>query len=90
MAVVVLIRSRDTVVHFCISVSERCSLSPEGGLCRAYFPKFYYDPDTASCQSFVYGGCGGNANNFNTIEECMAACSGAGNYTLFITDTLIC
>ncbi|XP_038153710.1 kunitz-type protease inhibitor 2 [Cyprinodon tularosa] len=58
--------------------AERCSLSPEGGLCRAYFPKFYYDPDTASCQSFVYGGCGGNANNFNTIEECMAACSGAG------------
>ncbi|MEQ2311718.1 hypothetical protein AMECASPLE_023499, partial [Ameca splendens] len=55
--------------------TDRCSLSPESGLCRAAFPKFYYDLDSASCQSFVYGGCGGNANNFDSMEECMNACS---------------
>ncbi|KAK5621387.1 hypothetical protein CRENBAI_007610 [Crenichthys baileyi] len=60
--------------------ADRCSLSPESGLCRAAFPKFYYDPDSASCQSFVYGGCGGNANNFDSMEECMTACSGGDVY----------
>lgn len=60
--------------------TERCGLSPDTGMCRAAFPKFYYDSDSASCQSFVYGGCGGNANKFDSLEECMSACSGAGRY----------
>ncbi|XP_017260744.1 kunitz-type protease inhibitor 2-like [Kryptolebias marmoratus] len=57
---------------------ELCGLSPEPGRCRAAFPKFYYDPSSASCQSFLYGGCGGNANNFDSVEECMSRCSGQG------------
>lgn len=61
-----------------VSVSEPCGLSPEQGHCRAAFPKFYYDPSSASCQSFLYGGCGGNANNFDSVEECMNRCSGHG------------
>uniref|UniRef100_A0A3Q2TBH4 Kunitz-type serine protease inhibitor 6 n=1 Tax=Fundulus heteroclitus TaxID=8078 RepID=A0A3Q2TBH4_FUNHE len=59
---------------------SRCSLSPESGMCRAAFPKFYYDPSSASCQTFVYGGCGGNGNKFDSLEECMTACSGDGSY----------
>lgn len=58
--------------------SERCSLRADAGMCRAAFPKFYYDSDSASCQSFLYGGCGGNGNKFDSVEECMTACSGAG------------
>uniref|UniRef100_A0A670Z337 BPTI/Kunitz inhibitor domain-containing protein n=1 Tax=Pseudonaja textilis TaxID=8673 RepID=A0A670Z337_PSETE len=27
-------------------------------------------------QKFLYGGCGGNANNFKTIKECESTCAG--------------
>uniref|UniRef100_A0A3Q3F5Q9 BPTI/Kunitz inhibitor domain-containing protein n=1 Tax=Kryptolebias marmoratus TaxID=37003 RepID=A0A3Q3F5Q9_KRYMA len=70
--------ARCIVGNCCVSASELCGLSPEPGRCRAAFPKFYYDPSSASCQSFLYGGCGGNANNFDSVEECMSRCSGQG------------
>ena len=41
----------------------------------AYFERFYFDTETQSCQKFVYGGCQGNANNFETIEECQKNCT---------------
>ena len=39
-----------------------------------YFERFYYDVATQKCQLFIYGGCQGNKNRFNTLEECNAAC----------------
>ncbi|XP_067451749.1 kunitz-type protease inhibitor 2 [Thunnus thynnus] len=59
---------------------ERCVSTPDPGPCRAAFPKFYYDSNTASCQSFIYGGCRGNQNRYNSIEDCMARCSGEGSF----------
>ncbi|VDL77181.1 unnamed protein product, partial [Nippostrongylus brasiliensis] len=41
---------------------------------RAYFPSFYYDVNTRTCLEFIYGGCGGNGNRFDTVEKCMAVC----------------
>uniref|UniRef100_A0A8C2BKZ7 Serine peptidase inhibitor, Kunitz type, 2 n=1 Tax=Cyprinus carpio TaxID=7962 RepID=A0A8C2BKZ7_CYPCA len=46
------------------------------GICRAAFPRFYYDVTDQTCKQFIYGGCGGNDNNFNSQEECEASCSG--------------
>ncbi|CAL1571279.1 unnamed protein product [Knipowitschia caucasica] len=51
-----------------------CAVAPESGPCRASFPKFYYDPETQSCKSFIYGGCKGNENKYETEEECEARC----------------
>ncbi|XP_009469746.1 PREDICTED: eppin [Nipponia nippon] len=31
------------------------------------------------CEEFIYGGCGGNRNNFETEGECFQACSHVGN-----------
>ena len=44
------------------------------GSCHAYFLRFGFDPATLRCVEFVYGGCGANENNFQTVEECTAAC----------------
>jgi hypothetical protein len=52
-----------------------CDLEPETGLCRGYFPRFYFDRTTGTCKRFIYGGCGGNLNNFNTVEECQETCT---------------
>lgn len=51
-----------------------CSLPAEPGSCRAYLPRYHHDPATGTCERFVYGGCGGNANNYATLPECEAAC----------------
>jgi hypothetical protein len=51
-----------------------CLLPPASGDCQAAYLRYYYDPCTAQCLTFIYGGCAGNANNFLTLEECEAAC----------------
>jgi len=44
------------------------------GMCRAAFDAWYFDSDSGQCEHFIYGGCGGNDNNFHTKEECQHAC----------------
>ncbi|XP_058534238.1 tissue factor pathway inhibitor 2 isoform X1 [Ochotona princeps] len=54
--------------------AEICLLPPKVGRCRARIPRYYYDRRTQNCNLFYYGGCDGNANNFNSWEECHEAC----------------
>ena len=51
-----------------------CYLDYEAGPCYAYIPRFYYNSDSDSCEYFIYGGCLGNDNNFDTLEECESTC----------------
>ncbi|XP_063763423.1 kunitz-type protease inhibitor 2 [Eleginops maclovinus] len=53
---------------------EACMATPDIGPCRAAFPMFYYDRNTASCQPFLYGGCLGNQNRYSTMEGCKIRC----------------
>ncbi|XP_022249736.1 carboxypeptidase inhibitor SmCI-like isoform X2 [Limulus polyphemus] len=57
--------------------SNDCHLEPETGPCKAYIPRFYFDKETGTCEQFIYGGCDGNANNFETIDECHGVCKGS-------------
>lgn len=56
----------------CPPVTDVCQLPGVVGPCEAYIPRFYYNAVTDQCESFIYGGCDGNANNFQTLEECEA------------------
>ncbi|XP_061082862.1 tissue factor pathway inhibitor a isoform X2 [Conger conger] len=51
-----------------------CALKMDEGPCKALKERFYFDTDTRRCQRFEYGGCQGNANNFETVEECEMMC----------------
>lgn len=42
----------------------------------AYIPRWGFDAKSGKCIQFIYGGCGGNANNFQTQEECENKCKG--------------
>ncbi|KAH7945072.1 hypothetical protein HPB49_006143 [Dermacentor silvarum] len=56
---------------------ESCRLEPERGLCYAAFTLYYFDAAAGTCEEFLYGGCGGNANRFGSLEECLATCARA-------------
>ncbi|CAC5425297.1 unnamed protein product [Mytilus coruscus] len=51
-----------------------CKIEHESGRCRARSERYYYNWKTAQCEQFIYGGCGGNGNNFQSISDCQAAC----------------
>lgn len=55
--------------------TDMCTVTPDPGPCRAAFPMFYYDPNTSTCRSFIYGGCRGNRNRYSSQEECVNRCS---------------
>jgi hypothetical protein len=69
---------------------DRCSLPAESGQCDAYFPSFFHNPETGVCEPFVYGGCGGNDNRFESAEECQATCSGVAPDLDACTSTTEC
>ncbi|XP_067412674.1 kunitz-type protease inhibitor 2 [Emydura macquarii macquarii] len=54
---------------------ERCLAEAKTGLCRASFPRWWFDAETKTCRQFTYGGCGGNQNNYLSEEACLRRCS---------------
>jgi len=57
-----------------------CELEKDPGGCRAAIPKWFFNNETGGCETFNFGGCGGNGNNFETEQECQDMCSnGIGN-----------
>lgn len=67
------------VVYFANSTnvnrgSDVCLLEKDAGMCRAGFLSYYFDKNKKECIRFIYGGCGGNGNNFNTYKDCIERC----------------
>ena len=63
----------------CVSAAPICSLKPDSGPCEAAIRKFFYNSTTDRCELFIYGGCGGNDNRFDTRSECISACGEYSN-----------
>ncbi|KAK5868979.1 hypothetical protein PBY51_009945 [Eleginops maclovinus] len=55
-------------------VKAVCTLEAETGPCRASMPRWHFDLSQKKCVRFIYGGCAGNRNNFDSEEYCMAVC----------------
>ncbi|NXI62595.1 EPPI protein, partial [Anseranas semipalmata] len=55
-------------------VLDFCYLPSVCGNCKALFIRFFYNVSSQQCEEFIYGGCGGNRNNFETKRECFQAC----------------
>uniref|UniRef100_A0A4W3H356 Amyloid beta (A4) precursor-like protein 2 n=1 Tax=Callorhinchus milii TaxID=7868 RepID=A0A4W3H356_CALMI len=53
-------------------VKAVCSQEAMTGPCRAMIPRWYFNANKKKCVRFIYGGCGGNRNNFDSEEYCMA------------------
>ncbi|KAK6113724.1 Kunitz/Bovine pancreatic trypsin inhibitor domain family protein [Brugia pahangi] len=55
-----------------------CQLPKERGPCDQYELRFYYNSRLGECKYFFFGGCEGNANNFERVEECERICRQRG------------
>lgn len=53
-----------------------CDLPSEIGSCDNYVIRYYYDKNKGECEYFYYGGCDGNGNNFETVDDCRRQCVG--------------
>ena len=45
-----------------------CQLAMEAGPCYALKPRFFFNFQSRRCEEFIYGGCRGNENNFQTMQ----------------------
>ena len=56
-----------------------CSLPMDEGSCvtRDLPPVFrwFHNPKNGNCEPFWFSGCGGNQNNFDTLDDCEKTCS---------------
>ncbi len=55
---------------------DSCEAEPDPGLCRAAFMKYFFNPETSSCEEFIWGGCGGVVP-FDSLSSCQVQCETA-------------
>ena len=51
-----------------------CMQTKEKGPCDESLERYFFDTSMGKCLRFNFGGCYGNDNNFESIEECESTC----------------
>ncbi|CAN0001303.1 unnamed protein product [Lampetra planeri] len=70
-------RHRSEILDYKIPFSAtacRCRLDLDEGDCSHLALRWYYRRASHDCRLFVYTGCGGNGNRFESRAECQAEC----------------
>lgn len=66
-----------TVLVLTPEQSEHHCMAPKKvGPCRGFFPRWHYNAASEQCETFNFGGCRENRNNYLTQDDCTKACSG--------------
>ena len=66
----------------CAKTNTNVCLTPkDSGPCRAYELRWFWDNSSGQCKPFVYGGCGGNKNRFESFEDCLKTCAKTGGFS---------
>ncbi|KAL8183725.1 UNVERIFIED_CONTAM: hypothetical protein K2H54_049758 [Gekko kuhli] len=56
-----------------------CLLEDDPGICRGMISRYFYNKESQQCEKFLYGGCLGNQNNFESLRECQDSCQNSPN-----------
>ncbi|XP_010216410.1 PREDICTED: tissue factor pathway inhibitor-like [Tinamus guttatus] len=57
-----------------------CLQPMDEGSCQRYMLLWYYHPEADACRPFVFGGCRGNSNRFETKWKCEQQCKMAAGF----------
>nr|XP_033817452.1 prostaglandin-H2 D-isomerase isoform X2 [Geotrypetes seraphini] len=57
-----------------INKEAACRLNKDAGPCLGMNSRFFYNFSSMACETFNYGGCFGNGNNFFSEKECLQTC----------------
>ncbi|XP_055921965.1 papilin isoform X2 [Eupeodes corollae] len=57
-----------------VTSEEKCFEPPKAGDCDKELLRWFYDADNGICERFIYSGCHGNNNNFDSEVECEESC----------------
>ena len=63
-----------TLCSFLGQLQPFCDEPADRGPCNKLELRYRFNEDSEYCDTFLYGGCGGNKNNFRTVGECVKAC----------------
>lgn len=58
--------------------SPQCSQPAASGHGEQYLSRYFYSPEYRQCLHFIYSGESGNANNFDTLTDCLETCVANG------------
>ncbi|XP_030885861.1 protein AMBP isoform X2 [Leptonychotes weddellii] len=59
---------------FTMADKDSCQLGHAEGPCLGMVTRFFYNGSSMACETFRYGGCLGNGNNFASEKECLQTC----------------
>ena len=59
---------------------DSCQLGYSQGPCLGMIQRYFYNGSSMACETFHYGGCMGNGNNFVSEKECLQTCRTVGEY----------
>ncbi|XP_076313979.1 kunitz-type serine protease inhibitor-like isoform X1 [Tachypleus tridentatus] len=77
-----------SLCSFSVIAGFDCWSKPDPGPCYAYFTRYYYDPASHRCKSFIYGGCAGNGNRYKTRSHCFAVCAATRGKSALVVPNL--
>ncbi|XP_054715693.1 papilin-like [Uloborus diversus] len=68
--------SRETCENTCVRqvAVDACDQPMDVGPCKKVTQRWFFDRSEDICKPFIFGGCQGNHNNFETEKECKQRC----------------
>ncbi|KAL3318792.1 NAD(P)H-quinone oxidoreductase subunit 5, chloroplastic [Cichlidogyrus casuarinus] len=58
----------------CNSEVNKCDDPRDTSFCLSAFKRYYYNKETKKCETFIWGGCKPNRNNFVNLDRCQQTC----------------